>query len=273
MFMRNAYVHGYELSENDRLHYQAATLVELLHADTSFAIGNTVLEVGCGTGAQTVTLARRSPGARFTSVDISRDSLAVARQRTEGAGITNVEFLDADIFNLPFGAETFDHVFVCFVLEHLSSPLAALQVMRGLLRTGGTITVIEGDHGSAYYHPQSAAANEVIRCQIELQNAAGGNALIGRELYPLLVRAAFEAVHVYPCPVYVDASRPDLVDGFTRRTFIAMIEGVRARAVAHGLIDADRFDEGVRDLYGTTEPGGVFNYTFFKGTGERGREP
>ncbi|MFN2126396.1 MAG: SAM-dependent methyltransferase, partial [Anaerolineales bacterium] len=36
---------------------QASTLVELLHSDTFYPAGTKVLEVGCGTGAQTITLA------------------------------------------------------------------------------------------------------------------------------------------------------------------------------------------------------------------------
>ena len=59
-----------------------------------------------------------------------------------------MEFRQADIFALPFNAESFDHVFVCFVLEHLSRPVAALAIVKQMLRLGGTITVIEGDHGS-----------------------------------------------------------------------------------------------------------------------------
>jgi hypothetical protein len=69
--------------------------------------------------------------------------------------------------------------------------------------------------------------------------------------------------------VYVDDSRPDLVDGLTRKTFTAIIEGVREPAVAAGLIDAAAFDQGVRDLYRTAEGGGVFCYTFFKGVGHK----
>jgi hypothetical protein len=160
-------------------------------------------------------------------------------------------------------------VFVCFVLEHLLRPVAALTILRELLRPGGTITVIEGDHGSAYFHPDSLAAHAAIQCQVRLQREAGGNALIGRELYPLLVEAGFDAVHVAPRMVYVDSSRPELVDGFTRKTFAAMIEGVREPALAAGLIEPERFDAGIRALYRTTEADGVFCYTFFKGVGER----
>jgi SAM-dependent methyltransferase len=269
--MSESYVHGYRPREHERLQDQAGTLVDLLHSGTAYPRGSRVLEAGCGVGAQTVTLARRSPEARFTSVDVSADSIAEAKRRADGAGLTNVEFRQADIFDLPFAPGSFDHVFVCFVLEHLARPVEALTALDGLLAPGGTITVIEGDHGSAYFHPDSAAAHAAIQCQIELQARAGGNALIGRQLYPLMAQAGFDAVRVSPRMVYADSSRPELVDGFTRRTFTAMIEGVRDPAIAAGLIEPARFDAGVRDLHRTTEADGVFCYTFFKGVGSTRR--
>ncbi|MBU1693154.1 MAG: class I SAM-dependent methyltransferase, partial [Verrucomicrobia bacterium] len=177
--MNKGYVHGYEDRENIRLQDQASTLVELLHSDTLYPAGSRVLEAGCGVGAQTVTLARNSPTALITSVDISGASIAEAKRKVAAEGLTNVQFQQADIFHLPFGPEYFDHVFVCFVLEHLAQPVAALQTLKDHLRPGGTLTVIEGDHGSAYFHPDSEAARRTIECQVELQRRAGGNALIG----------------------------------------------------------------------------------------------
>ena len=262
--MNNEYVHGYDQRENIRLQDQASTLVQLLHADTAFPAGSRVLEAGCGVGAQTVTLARSSPDAVITAMDISKTSVAEARKNVAAAGFTNVAFLQGDIFHLPFEGESFQHIFVCFVLEHLAEPVDALIRLKGLLEPGGTITVIEGDHGSAYFFPDSECARKAIQCQIELQAASGGNALIGRELYPLLDKAGFETITVSPRMVYVDAGKPELVDGFTRKTFTAMIEGVRESALEAALIDEPMFDKGIEDLYRTTEPDGVFCYTFFK---------
>ena len=267
--MSHAYVHGYDERARIRLEDQARTLVDLLHSDTAYPAGSLVLEAGCGVGAQTVTLARNSPRARFVSVDISADSLAEARAKVGSAGLTNVRFQQADVFALPFEPASFDHVFVCFVLEHIPRPVDALMALKALLRPGGTITVIEGDHGSTYFHPDSEAAHAAIRCQVELQRMAGGNANIGREVYPLLQRAGFADVRVSPRMVYVDASRPHLVDGFTRKTFTAMIEGVREDAIKAGIVDPAVFDAGIRALYRTAEDDGVFCYTFFKGVGLR----
>jgi ubiquinone/menaquinone biosynthesis C-methylase UbiE len=262
--MSNKYIHGYNLRENIRLQDQASTLVELLHSDTAYPAGSKVLETGCGVGAQTVTLAKNSPESRIFSIDISEDSVATAKMKAAAAGITNVTFQQGDIFNLPFEPNSFDHIFVCFVLEHLPEPASALKILKKYLKSGGTITVIEGDHGSTYFYPDSEAAHKAINCQVELQKRSGGNASIGRELYPLLRHGGFGAISISPRMVYVDASKPELVDGFTRKTFTAMSEGVRDSAITAGLIDQTTFDKGIEDLYRTTEPDGVFCYTFFK---------
>jgi hypothetical protein len=65
-----------------------------------------------------------------------------------------------------------------------------------------------------------------------------------------------------------------LSEAFTRKTFTAMIEGVRAQAIAAGLSSAAAFDAGIADLYRAAEADGVFCYTFFKGVStKRGSVP
>ena len=262
--MKTSYVHGYTTRENIRLQDQASTLVELLHSDTAYPAGSRILEAGCGVGAQTITLAENSPDTKITAVDMSATSVARAKRNVTAAGFSNVSFLQGDIFNLPFRRESFDHIFVCFVLEHLPHPIKALAVLKKHLKVGGFITVIEGDHGSTYFYPECAAAHQAIRCQVDLQKRSGGNANIGRELFPLLSNAGFVSVNVSPRMVYVDSSKPDMVEGFTKNTFTAMIEGVRKTAIEAGMIEPTVFDHGINGLYRTCEKDGVFCYTFFK---------
>src|SRR5204862_778338 len=122
---------------------------------------------------------------------------------------------------------------------------------------------VAGADGSVYFHPESRCARTAIQCLIELQARAGGDSLIGRSLYPILTRAGLRHVQVSPRMVYVDSSQPHLVEGFTKKTFTAMVEGVRDRAIATGLVDQETWDRGIRDLYRTAAADGTFCYTFF----------
>jgi ubiquinone/menaquinone biosynthesis C-methylase UbiE len=213
------YVHGYSGREAERLTDQADALAALLHDGVAFPAGESVLEPGCGVGSQTVRLAAHSPRARIVSVDLSEASLREARRRVADAGFANVTFRQADIHRLPFEVSSFDHVFVCFLLEHLAEPALGLAELRRVLRPGGSITVVEGDHGSAYFHP--------------------------------------------------DSSLPQLVEGFTLRTFTAMVEGVRAEALEQQLISESEWERGVDALHRTAEQDGVFCYTFFRAVASR----
>ena len=261
------YVHGYSEREVLRLNDQSVTLENIIHYDSVFNPGSLVLEAGCGVGAQTRIIAPKNPETNFISIDISDESIKEASKTVKSLGIQNVEFRQADIFQLPFEDETFDSVFVCFVLEHLKSPARALKELIRVLKKGGNIMIIEGDHGSTFFNPHSEFAHLAINCQVQLQKKNGGNSNIGRELYPLLQTVGLSDIYVSPRNVYVDASKPHLVEGFIKNTFTAMIEGVRENSIQQGILDPFTFDMGIKDLYRTTEPDGVFSYTFFKDFG------
>lgn len=263
------YVHGYSDREALRLKDQAETLDDIIHNDSIFPEESLVLEAGCGVGAQTKIIATKNPDSTFISVDISEDSIREAKQAIESSGINNVEFRQADIYHLPFKDETFDCVFICFVLEHLHNPTLALNELKRVLKNGGIMIAIEGDHGSTFFYPDSQQAHSAIDCQVQLQKQSGGNSNIGRELYPLLKSIGLSNISVSPRMVYVDASRPLLVNGFIKNTFTAMIEGVGGKAIKQGIIDRSTFEKGIKDLYRTAESDGVFSYTFFKGFGTK----
>jgi ubiquinone/menaquinone biosynthesis C-methylase UbiE len=261
------YVHGYSEREALRLNDQAATLDDIIHNDTIFSKDSLVLEAGCGVGAQTKIIATKNPDSNFISVDLSEDSIREAKEMIKSLGINNVELKQADIYNLPFKDETFDSVIICFVLEHLQNPVQALKETKRVLKKGGTLIAIEGDHGSTFFYPDSENAYSAINCQVQLQKLSGGNSNIGRELYPLFKTIELSDISVSPRMVYVDASRPHLVEGFIKNTFTAMIEGIGEKAIQQGIVDRLTFEKGIKDLYRTSESDGVFSYTFFKGFG------
>ncbi len=270
MLLLTRYMHGYTQREAERLHDQSSILEQLLHSDIAYPPGSTVLEAGCGVGAQTVALAKRSPQAGFTSIDISPDSLDRARALTESEGVTNVRFQQADIMGLPFEDQSFDHVFVCFVLEHLGDPPAALAEMKRVLKRGGSMTVIEGDHGSCFWNPETAASRRAWQAMIRVQQEMGHDPLIGRRLYPLLSSAGFDIDEVIPLSAYADCSRPELLDGGINKILAPMMETAREEALQMGLIDRATWEQGIADMHRAAMPpdGSVF-YTWFRGVGIR----
>jgi SAM-dependent methyltransferase len=175
-----------------------------------------------------------SPVCRSSRAGASSSSRSTSPRKLTQAkahvALADDDFRLVDLHEL--ADEKFDHVFICFVLEHLADPVSALAKLRSLLKPGGTITVIEGDHGSAVFHPQSPRAQAVIDCLIDLPAAAGDDSLIGRRLQPLLEQAGYDGVRVEPRTLYADQNLTHLVDGFTRKTFIAMVGSVRERALA-----------------------------------------
>ncbi len=262
----NEYLHGYSQRETQRLQEQSGILEELLHSDTSYRAGSKVLEAGCGVGGQTIILTRHSPEAEFTSIDISEASLKRAEELITGQAIENVDFRQANILQLPFDDESFDHIFICFVLEHLSQPIDALLEVKRVLKKGGSLTIIEGDHGSCFWYPQTQDSLQVWDCLIKAQQQLGHDPLIGRRLSPLLHQSGLDVQTVDPRWVYADALNQALRDGIVNKIIVPMTETARDQSLEMGLIDSDTWGKGIRELEAiSVDQEGTFFYTWFKG--------
>ncbi|RDI52133.1 methyltransferase domain-containing protein [Nocardia mexicana] len=260
------YVHGYGEDEAERLVEQADLLAAMVHDGTRFTAGARVLEAGCGVGAQTVHLLRRSPEIALTGLDRSRASLDIARSRVAACmPEANVEWVGGDLYEPPFAEDSFDHVFVCFVLEHVRSPARILRSLRRVLRPGGSITLVEGDHGFDSFRPDSAYARKVIDSLVRVQSDADGDALVGRKLHGLLAESGYADIVTFPRPIRVDSDSPRYAKEFARNTHIPMIEAVRDKATGSGYISRDDWDQGISDLYRTASEG-VLSVTFMKAT-------
>ncbi|MCL8206764.1 MAG: methyltransferase domain-containing protein [Actinomycetia bacterium] len=99
--------------------------------------GLAVVDLGCGTGAYTVTLAEA--GCRAVGVDISPAMLAVARTKVPRSG--SVRWIEADLANLPFPDRTFDRGLLHVTLEFVDDPARVLQEAVRVLVPGGRLVV------------------------------------------------------------------------------------------------------------------------------------
>jgi len=249
---------------------QSLILEELLHAGTIYPAGSRVLEVGCGVGAQTQILLRRNPGIHLTSLDMSAESVQKAREIIEEKGFTNVEFRHEDILDHRLEPGSFDHLFVCFVLEHMEQPVQALRHMMKLLKVGGTITLIEGDHSSGKWTPETEASRAAWNGLVLSQQMLGHDPHIGRRLHRLMSDAGISQQQVEPREAYADQSNSELLDGAVNHIIAPMVFSAEKQVLENQLVEAGTWKKGLRDLSAVvTSTEGTFFYSWFKGVGFR----
>src|SRR6476646_6635291 len=93
-----------------------------------------ILDVGCGTGYTSLTLAEANPGAKIVGIDMSEKSLNLARQRSRYHGFENSEFYTLAVEELPSLNLQFDYINSDEVLYLLPDPAAGLKAMQSVLK-------------------------------------------------------------------------------------------------------------------------------------------
>ena len=96
-----------------------------------------MLIAGCGTGRQSIETAALFKNVRVLAVDLSLASLAYAKRKTREAGVTNIDYGQADILNLGTIGRRFDMIAAGGVLHHMADPMQGWRVLVSLLRPGG----------------------------------------------------------------------------------------------------------------------------------------
>lgn len=125
------------------------TVVKYLREDMGVSLaawpittsGISILIAGCGTGFHSIDSALRFPRARILAIDVSRSSLAYARRKCRGLGLTNIEHAQADILKLGSLERRFDVIEAVGVLHHLSDPEAGWRHLISLLHPNGLMFV------------------------------------------------------------------------------------------------------------------------------------
>ena len=187
------YVHGYGTREQERLVEQAEHWRHRLISDgTTLESGTRLLEVGCGVGAVLAVLGQEFPGVRLHGVDIEPKQLDYARGHLERAGV-EATLVEADATALPFGDESFDHVWMMWFLEHVPEPVAVLREARRVLVPDGTIIAIEVDYSTCRAEPSTPAFEALIRAMVQGMAAAGWSDA-GRRLPGWLREAGFHDI-------------------------------------------------------------------------------
>src|SRR5947207_3505290 len=158
--------------------------------------GMRVLDCGCGPGSVTIGLAEIVAPGDVVGTEIEASQLAFGRAAAQKREIKNVTFERADIYELPFGNESFDSIFISAVLGNLREPLRGLQEAHRVLRPGGVIGVKEFDHGGDLLHPLTPELMKGINLYNRLRRHNGHDPEGGRKVPALLDEIGFRDVTI-----------------------------------------------------------------------------
>jgi len=200
------YIHTFTPAEQQRLIDQALFLEPYHHVGLDFKGCKTVLEVGCGVGAQISVLLRRWPGVKFVGVDRSQSQLERARQTLASAlGDHRAELHLAAGDQLPFGVDSFDGASVFWVFEHVTHPLPILRDIQRVLKPGAAFTATEVFDRGLYMYPAAPATAQYFQAFTALQAEFGGDPDVGMRMPGLLAQAGFVDIAITDVSPTLDA--------------------------------------------------------------------
>jgi 2-polyprenyl-3-methyl-5-hydroxy-6-metoxy-1,4-benzoquinol methylase len=114
--------------------------------------GISILDAGCGTGYTSLILAEANPGAKVVGIDLSEQSINLARERLQYHGFTNINFHAITLEEVTVLEQKFDYINCHEVLYLLPDPVVGLQAMKSVLKPKGIIrTNLHDSIGRAEY--------------------------------------------------------------------------------------------------------------------------
>jgi SAM-dependent methyltransferase len=216
------------------------TFNDLLLERSAVALDESVLEIGCGTGATTIPLAEAvGPRGRVVGVDISEPMLAGARQRLAESGLGNISLVQADAQVRRLEAGRFDLIVSRFGVMFFADPVAAFSNLLPAARPGGRLCFVcwgpleENRH---WMIPYEVALRHLGAPAPTPPHAPGPLAFSDRDyVRSILERAGF-------ADVVIDRKTPDIIGSTPEEEAeYACVMGPPAR-----LIDEKKPDQAVR---------------------------
>jgi len=245
--------HRLRLLERDTNARRAAALEGALPA-----VVESILDVGCGTGALGLDFKSRFPRSRLIGLDVNSAILRRAKESWEHD--PSLAFVNADAFHLPLRSHTFDLVACQYLLQHVPRPAEVLSEMRRVAKPGARLASFDWDDGVNFtFPPMPQQLQSLFAAKTELVRLKGGDRHIGRKLHSLATAAGWVNVQVRVIP--------DVWEGpADRREQLAGTElslrQIKGQLLSHGLITEQDFEAAILLLYDFF-CGDVFSVVFY----------
>ncbi len=260
------YLHGYSDTERERLRRQARFLEPMVHDRLPFRRKRRLLEVGSGVGAQTEILLRHFPELHITGVELNDEQIAEAKRflATVPWADGRYTIVKSDASRLDLEPESFDAAFLCWILEHVSSPARVLAEVRRMLAPGAPIVCNEVLNATFFVEPYSPETLRYWMAFNDHQWSMGGDPFVGAKLGNLMQSVGFRDIVTDVKTFHLDNRAPA-----ERAEFIAywtdLLRSGAPALLAAGKVSQDVVDGMARELEVVArDPNSVFFYSFIQ---------
>ena len=197
-----------------------------------------VLDLGTGLGHVALMVAGMvGPTGAVVGLDQAADPLAEARSARRGAGLANVQFVEADARTWR-DHEPFDAIVGRLLLFHLADPVAALLHHRQALRPGGLMVAIDYDMGAAAPSRRRRTGTHALAWVIEAFEHAGANPKVGTQLAQFSALPVTGEIRSFGIQAYLapdDPGGPRMLTGVVRTLADTIVSAGIASAEEIGL--------------------------------------
>jgi len=195
------------------------------------------LDVSCGMGETTRQLAGKLDNSvELIGVDQDPNLIEVARS-VPCAADGRITFQQGDAADLRFEDQTFDFVFLRYLLHHLDHPQAVLAEMQRVCKSGCIVAVQEPDCAKQYCYAESWAYEKIP----DIYGRLFANAFIGRQLYSLFQQLGCPSPHI-------DVVTLAGVNVELRRSYRMVVEAIGPALIEKGILDPKELQELCEEL-------------------------
>ena len=236
------YLFGHSHTETDRLLRQAMMFgpsTKRLFEDAGISPGMKVLDVGSGAGDVAFIVADMvGPTGTVIGIDSNAEILAIARQRAEAAGITNVTFRVGDLASAPLDQDC-DAVVGRCVLFFMQDRVTVFRRLVECVRPGGVIAFQEP--GNATLPPSALPAcpllDQIWRWIVDLYCKTDMDLYAGLGLFSLFKQANLPDPHMH-----LDAAVGGGLEWPGYEYIAGLVRTILPRLVQHGIVTAKEVD-------------------------------
>ena len=210
---------------------------EHLLIDIGLKPGMSVADIGCGPGIVTFLIAKHiGIHGMALGVDLIPEQLQVARAEALKQGLTNIHFLELNVYSLGLKHETFDVVYCRSLLSHLQHPEDALREMSALVKPGGVMICEDIDMASIFSDPSTKEYEKMVEILLALGKDRKADYRVGYHLPELFKKVGYAE----PC---VNSYQPKYKRGEKKRYWEYTLYEVAPAMISAGIVTQSEMTE------------------------------